>query len=75
MLFRSLFEFNFPNGYDEYGRSLGSERRTTPNAAGSMQTTLRDYATFLSALMRGELSSSEPTDPNSFRAPVPLAQH
>ncbi len=51
MVWESRFESDFANGYDEYGRSLGPERRSSPNAAGSMQTTLRDYATFLTALL------------------------
>lgn len=51
MVWQPAFESDFANGYDEYGRSLGPENRTHPDAAGSMQTTLRDYATFLSALM------------------------
>jgi len=54
MVWEPRFESDFANGYDEYGRSLGPERRSRPNAAGSMQTTPRDYATFLSALMRGQ---------------------
>jgi len=52
MVWRSRFDGDFANGYDEYGRSLGPEKRTTPDAAGSMQTTLSDYAAFLSAIMR-----------------------
>jgi CubicO group peptidase (beta-lactamase class C family) len=55
MVWEPRFESDFANGYDEYGRSLGPERRKSPRAAGSMQTTPRDYATFLSALMRGEV--------------------
>jgi len=57
MVWESRFESDFANGYDEYGRSLGPERRKSPNAAGSMQTTPRDYALFLSALMRGDVLS------------------
>jgi CubicO group peptidase (beta-lactamase class C family) len=53
MVWEPRFESDFANAYDEYGRSLGPERRTIPDAAGSMQTTLHDYATFLSALLRG----------------------
>ncbi len=53
MVWESSFENDFANGYDEYGRSLGPERRKTADAAGSMQTTLRDYASFLQALMQG----------------------
>jgi hypothetical protein len=52
MVWRPEFESDFANGYDEYGRSLGPEKRSNPDAAGSMQTTLQDYAEFLSAVMR-----------------------
>ena len=52
MVWEPRFESDFANGYDEYGRTLGPEKRSTPDAAGSMQTTLRDYAAFLSAVMR-----------------------
>jgi CubicO group peptidase (beta-lactamase class C family) len=62
MIWLPRFESDFANGYDEYGRSLGPERRPSPSAAGSMQTTPRDYATFLSALMRGEELSSAARD-------------
>ena len=55
MVWEPRFESDYANGYDEYGRSLGAERWSSPNAAGSMQTTLRDYATFLSALMRHKI--------------------
>ncbi len=55
MVWEPRFESDFANGYDEYGRSLGPEKHSTPDAAGSMQTTLRDYAAFLSALMRGKI--------------------
>jgi CubicO group peptidase (beta-lactamase class C family) len=54
MVWEPRFESDYANGYDEYGRSLGPERRKTANAAGSMQTTVRDYATLLSALMTGK---------------------
>ena len=55
MVWEPRFESDFANGYDEYGRSLGPEKRRSANAAGSMQTTLRDYAIFLSALMSGKI--------------------
>ena len=51
MVWEERFESDFANGYDEYGRSLGPERRQTADAAGSMQTTLRDYASFLQAIL------------------------
>ncbi len=53
MVWESRFESDYANGYDEYGRSLGPERRTSADAAGSMQTTLRDYANFLQAFLQG----------------------
>ena len=62
MVWEPRFESDFANGYDEYGRSLGPERRTSPVAAGSMQTTPRDYALFLSALMRGDVLSASMRD-------------
>ena len=55
MIWEPKFESDFANGYDEHGKSLGTQRRTKPGAAGSMQTTLRDYATFLSAVMRFQI--------------------
>src|SRR5579872_2743652 len=54
MVWQERFESDFANGYDEYGRSLGPERRKTADAAGSMQTTPRDFARFVQAVMRGE---------------------
>ena len=62
MIWLPRFESDFANGYDEYGRSLGPERHSSPNAAGSMLTTPRDYATFLGALMRSEALSSVARD-------------
>ncbi|MGA3032916.1 MAG: serine hydrolase [Terracidiphilus sp.] len=54
MAWEPRFESDFANGYDEYGRLLGPEKRTTADAAGSMQTTLRDYATFVSAVLQSK---------------------
>ena len=50
MVWQPRFEKNFANGYDEYSRSLGPERRKTANAAGSMQTTLRDVTRLVLAI-------------------------
>jgi CubicO group peptidase (beta-lactamase class C family) len=61
MVWEPAFESDYANGYDEYGRSLGPEKRSHPNAAGSMQTTLRDYATFLSALMQRKILNTNTT--------------
>ncbi len=61
MVWEPRFEDDFANGYDEYGRSLGPERRSSPDAAGSMQTTVQDYATFLSAVMRRTILNTRTT--------------
>ncbi len=61
MIWEARFESNFANGYDERGRSLGSKRRSKPNAAGSMMTSLRDYATFLSALLHNKPLGAQTT--------------
>jgi CubicO group peptidase (beta-lactamase class C family) len=61
MVWEQRFEDDFANGYDEYGRSLGPEKRSTADAAGSMQTTLQDYATFLSAVMRRQILDTRTT--------------
>jgi CubicO group peptidase (beta-lactamase class C family) len=55
MVWESRFEDDFANGYDEEGKSLGPERRRHSDAAGSMQTTLRDYARFVQALLSREI--------------------
>jgi CubicO group peptidase (beta-lactamase class C family) len=61
MVWEPRFESDFANGYDEHGGSLGPQKRTNPGAAGSMQTTLHDYATFLSAVMRHEIVDEKTT--------------
>ncbi|HXW89220.1 MAG TPA: serine hydrolase, partial [Terriglobales bacterium] len=53
MVWSDKFESDYANGYDEYGRSLGPQRRTTADAAGSMQTTVSDFARFMKAVMAG----------------------
>ena len=55
MVWEPRFESDFANGYDEHGKSLGPQKRSKPGAAGSMQTTLHDDATFLSAIMRDQV--------------------
>lgn len=62
MVWQPRFESDFANGNDEYGRSLGAQKRLSPDAAGGMQTTLRDYATFLSAVMRHKALSASVTE-------------
>jgi CubicO group peptidase (beta-lactamase class C family) len=62
MVWEPRFEGDFANGYDEYGRSRGAEKRDRPDAAGSMQTTLHDYATLLSAVMSRQALDKAETD-------------
>ena len=54
MLWQKQFESDFANGYDEYGRSLGPRRWTMSDAAGSMQTTLRDFTKLVLAVRSGQ---------------------
>ncbi|HZC65649.1 MAG TPA: serine hydrolase [Candidatus Dormibacteraeota bacterium] len=54
MVWDARFEDNFANGYDEAGRSLGPQRRSHADAAGSMLTTLHDYGLFLQAVAQGQ---------------------
>jgi CubicO group peptidase (beta-lactamase class C family) len=54
MVWEDRFEGDYANGYDEYGRSIGPERRPKADAAGSMQTTLHDFAQFMLAVMNGK---------------------
>lgn len=55
MIWQDRFDGDYANGYDEYGRSLGPQRRTRADAAGSMQTTISDFAKFMQAVMAGKL--------------------
>jgi len=54
MVWEDRFDSDYANGYDEYGRSLGPERRKNADAAGSLQTTPRDFARFMLAVTQGE---------------------
>jgi CubicO group peptidase (beta-lactamase class C family) len=51
---RTSIDSDYANGYDEYGRSLGPEKRKTADAAGSMQTTPADFARFMEAVLQEE---------------------
>jgi CubicO group peptidase (beta-lactamase class C family) len=53
MLWGKRFENDYANGYDEQGKSLGPQRRRIGDAAGGMQTTLRDCAKFVQAVLDG----------------------
>ena len=53
MVWEPAFESDYANGYDEYGRSFGPQRRRRPDAAGSMKTTVADFSRFVEAVARG----------------------
>lgn len=71
MVWEARFETDFANGYDEHGRSPGPQQRSKPGAAGSMQTTLHDYAAFLSALMQSQILDPK-TSAEMFRPQVKI---
>jgi CubicO group peptidase (beta-lactamase class C family) len=54
MLWQDCFESDYANGYDEYERSLDAHRWKRTDAAGSMQTTIGDFARFMQAVMEGK---------------------
>lgn len=54
MVWRDAFAANLAIGYDEAGKPLGHKRRGAVRAAGSMDTTIADYARFLAGLARCE---------------------
>ncbi len=54
MIWQENFEENYANGYDEYGRSLGAQKRPKADAAGSLLTTPHNFALFLQAVMSGK---------------------
>jgi CubicO group peptidase (beta-lactamase class C family) len=62
MIWQPRFDSDFASGYDEYGRSLGPQQRKTADAAGSMQTTIRDFARFVQAVLNGEGLSRKASD-------------
>ncbi|MGA2647621.1 MAG: serine hydrolase domain-containing protein [Candidatus Sulfotelmatobacter sp.] len=62
MVSEERFEDDHAIGYDEEGKSLGPERREKGNAAGSMQTTLRDYARFAQAVLSGTVLDRKSRD-------------
>jgi CubicO group peptidase (beta-lactamase class C family) len=59
MVWEQRFEDDYANGYDEQGESRGPERRPRGDAAGSMQTTLRDYARFVQGVLGSTILDRE----------------
>jgi CubicO group peptidase (beta-lactamase class C family) len=54
MVWRPDFEADYDIGYDAAGKALGHDRRTKVRAAGSLDTTIEDYAGFLAGVARGD---------------------
>lgn len=54
MVWQPLFESDYANGYDEYGRSVALQQWSQADAAGSMLSTVHDFSRFVAVVMRGE---------------------
>ncbi len=54
MMWRADFVDNLADGYALDGSFAAHDRRSRPRAAGSMDTTIADFAKFLAGFMRGE---------------------
>jgi CubicO group peptidase (beta-lactamase class C family) len=58
MTWEERFREDYAIGYDEKEKPLGHKQRGSPRAAGSMDTTISDYAKFMQAVMQGKGLSS-----------------
>jgi CubicO group peptidase (beta-lactamase class C family) len=54
MVWQDRLKADFANEHDEFGRSLGADKRTAAEAAGSMQTTIADFRRFIQAVLDGK---------------------
>jgi CubicO group peptidase (beta-lactamase class C family) len=54
MIWRDDFAANLAIGYAANGKALGHKQRESVRAAGSMDTTIHDYAQLLAAMVRGD---------------------
>jgi CubicO group peptidase (beta-lactamase class C family) len=54
MMWRADFAANLADGYGTDGAFAPHDQRSRPRAAGSMDTTIADFAKFLAGFMRGE---------------------
>jgi CubicO group peptidase (beta-lactamase class C family) len=55
MISETAFNENRSKAYDEWGRAVAFPPWTRADAAGSMQTTLKDFSRFMQAAAKGEL--------------------
>ena len=58
-MWQSLFEKDYSIGHDMNEDTLPKNKRTSANAAGSMETTIADYTRFAAAFMQGKGLSSK----------------
>jgi CubicO group peptidase (beta-lactamase class C family) len=71
MTWRDDFAANFAEGYTQDGKLQPHERQDDVGAAGSMDTTVEDWARFLAAVARGE-GLSEKSKAEMVRRQVPI---
>ncbi|MGH6714860.1 MAG: serine hydrolase domain-containing protein [Gammaproteobacteria bacterium] len=62
MIWKDTFAPNYAAGYNVEGKNLGHNMQDNARAAGSMDTTIRDFANFVAAYMRGDLISRQAQD-------------
>ena len=58
-LWQQRFETDYAVGHNMNGDTLAKDKRTSANAAGSMETTIADYARFMAAVMQGKRLSEK----------------
>lgn len=75
MMWREDFAANLADGYAANGAFEAHDQRSRPRAAGSMDTTVADFARFLAGFMRGEgLSSAARAQMLEGRTPITTAR-
>lgn len=62
MTWQERFNENLAFGYDDKEKILGHNRRSNVNAAGSMDTTISDFAQFIQSLMQGKILNQQGKD-------------
>ncbi|MFZ6815742.1 serine hydrolase domain-containing protein [Undibacterium sp. Rencai35W] len=62
MTWQERFNENLAFGYDDKEKILGHNRRSNVNAAGSMDTTINDFAQFIQSLMQGKILNQQGKD-------------